>query len=111
MTLGTSATTVASAAQDPLLMPAAGEIVGGWVVGNADRTAGSARLRARVGGAVQALDLAVIDASNPRAHSRSLAEGAGVPAAAGQRVGAALVTDAAWLPITAEWTAWLIVEW
>ena len=81
------------------------------MVGNADRTAGTVILRARVGGAAQSgVALGTIDATNVRSASNFVAAGSGVAVTAGQKVGAALQSTSL-SPTTVEYQGWLVFEY
>lgn len=90
-------------------MPTDGEVLGGWMLNDDPRTAGTATLKVRVNGT--AYDLGdggcVLDGTNTDSAVVMVTTGRGVPFNAGDLVGPT-VTTAAWTPTTANLAIWLV---
>lgn len=93
-------------------MPLAGEVVGMFVIVDANRASGNASVRPVVNGVAQAFaggGTCVIDNTNPRRHSVVVDAGEGSAFTPGQRVALQVVTTG-WAPLTANMTAWMLVK-
>lgn len=104
----TASGTQATATRD-FEMKNAGRVVGGILNANDARTAGTATLAVRVNGTPTNLT-AVLNATDTQFTSAFVNHPDGVSFAAGDSVGAAIVTDGSWAPTTADFNAYLIVS-
>jgi hypothetical protein len=107
-----TATTVSRSTMD-VYMPLAGEVVGMWVVSDANRTAGTADVRCLINGVSQTFDgggTCILDGTNTRRHGVTVARGDGEDFAMGNRVALEAITSG-WTPTTANLTAWFLVRY
>lgn len=102
--------TALSRATPDIRMDVAGRVVGLIIVSDVARTAGTATARVRIAGTGTAFNAGavVLDATNTLSDSSFVSFGNGVAFTAGQTVGADVVT-AAFTPITANFSIWLVV--
>ena len=106
-----AATTVLRSTPD-IYLPVAGEIVGISAMTDANRTGGTATVKAKINGVTTAFSgggTCVIDGTNTRRHAIQVRDGAGAAFTAGKRASLEVVT-ASWGPTTANMSAWLIVR-
>ena len=106
-----TATTVSRSTPD-LYMPVAGEILGIWVISDANRTTGDVTISPVVNGVAQTLDggaVCKLDATNTRRHGVVVTRGNGEDFAAGNRIALQAVSSG-WAPTTANLSAWMMVR-
>lgn len=103
-----TATALSRTGTDPY-MPADGEVIGAWIVGDDARTAGTATVVVRVNGATFAFadGSCVLNATNTLQNAQIVGKGRGVPFNAGDSVGAS-VTTSGWTPTTANIAVWVV---
>ena len=104
--------TALSRSTPDIYMPNSGEIVGIYVIADANRSAGTATINPTVNGVAQTFDggaVCQLNGTNMRRHSILAALGDGEDFAAGERVALQVVTSG-WAPITANLAAWFTVR-
>lgn len=106
-----AATTVLRSTPD-IYLPVAGEIVGISAIADANRTGGTATVKAKIEGVTAAFSggaTCLLDGTNTRRHAIQVRDGDGAAFTAGQRASLEVVT-ASWGPTTANLSAWMIVR-
>lgn len=90
-------------------MHTSGSIVGGGIISSAAITAQTITLKANIAGSTNATNIAQLSTTNPRSFTGTVAPGT-ITFSANDAVGADFVTVASFAPTTANYVAWLEVE-
>ena len=108
---GTSDATLEWPGNTDVVMPFEGEVVAVTVASTAARTGGTLTVKPSVNGTAQSQPAATLDATNTQ-YAYARASRGQVAFKAGDRVGAAVTTDASWAPTTADIivVVWVLVR-